>query len=58
MLRKRTTGEAAKWTKFHVFVPPLSMIGLCGIQNVYIVRLGRGILPHSTGSAAGRSGTD
>jgi hypothetical protein len=28
------------------------MTGLSVIQNVYIVRLGRDILPHSTGSAA------
>ena len=51
-LRKRTTGAAAEWARFHLFVPPLSMIGLSVIQNVYIVRLGRGILSHSTGSAA------
>ena len=38
--------------RFHLFVPPLSMIALSVIQNVYIVRLGRGILPNSTGSAA------
>jgi hypothetical protein len=50
--RKRTTGAAAEWARFHLFVPQLSMIALCVIQNVYVVRLGRGILPHSTGSAA------
>ena len=43
---------AAEWARFHLFVPPLSMIGLCVIENVYIVRPGRGILPHCTGGAA------
>ena len=33
---------AAEWARFHLFVPPLSMIGLYVIENVYIVRPGRG----------------
>jgi intracellular septation protein len=30
------TGDPLTWARFHLFVPPLSMIGLFVIQNVYM----------------------
>jgi intracellular septation protein len=40
------------WAKFHLFVPPIAMIGLFLIQNLYMRRAGPRFRPDSAASAA------